>query len=104
MKQFEQSGIVVFGISGDDLDSHGNFISKFNLNFSLLADTELVLAKALGSYGDQEWQGKVYKGISRDTFLLSPDGIIRHIWRKVDPSQTVSETFSKVRELQEYSW
>ncbi len=90
-------GLQLFGVSLDDLTSHDAFIQKFNLNFPLLADTEHKLSESLGVYGDQEWKGKVYKGLSRDTFLVDPDGKIREVWRKVNPETTVAETLSAAK-------
>ncbi len=99
MKQFEQSNIKIYGVSADDLTSHDQFISKFNLNFPLLADTERELSTALATLTEYQIDGKSIEGISRDSFLISPEGEIKHVWRKVDPNQTVAETFAKAREL-----
>ena len=99
MGDFEAAGIGVYGVSMDDLVSHDSFVNKFSLNFPLLADTEKKLSEALGVYGDQEWAGKVFKGLSRDTFIIGPDGTIRKVWRKVDPLTTMSETFEAVQSL-----
>ena len=79
----------------DDLTSHDAFTRKFELNFPLLADTEKKLATALKVYGEQEWQGKTYMGLSRDSFLINPKGEIIKEWRKVDPKTTVAETLKE---------
>ncbi|EJP03497.1 putative thioredoxin-dependent thiol peroxidase [Leptospira interrogans serovar Bulgarica str. Mallika] len=50
----------------------------------------------MGVYGDQEWKGKVFKGLSRDSFLVSPDGKIQKVWRKVDPTTTVQDTLQEI--------
>jgi len=94
--QFKDENITVLGVSGDDLKSHDSFIHKFNLNFPLLADTGHALSTPLGVFGDQEWKGKTYRGLSRDTFLIDPNGKIREVWRKVNPESTVKETFDAV--------
>lgn len=94
-KEWEKSGLNVLGVSMDDLTSHDTFTRKFELNFPLLADTEKKLAIALKVYGEQEWQGKTYMGLSRDSFLINPKGEIIKEWRKVDPKTTVSETLKE---------
>ena len=94
-KDWEKSGIQVLGVSMDDLNSHDSFARKFELNFPLLADTEKKLATALNVYGEQEWQGKKYMGLSRDSFLINPKGEIIKEWRKVDPKTTVTETLKE---------
>jgi peroxiredoxin Q/BCP len=90
-----KKGLVVLGVSLDDLTSHDAFSNKFDLNFPLLADTEKVLSTALGAYGEQEWQGKKYMGLSRDSFLINPEGKIVKEWRGVNPKTTVEETISE---------
>ncbi|MEI8025624.1 MAG: peroxiredoxin [Pseudomonadota bacterium] len=94
-QEWEKSGLNVLGVSMDDLTSHDAFTRKFELNFPLLADTEKKLAIALKVYGEQEWQGKTYMGLSRDSFLINPKGEIIKEWRKVDPKTTVSETLKE---------
>jgi thioredoxin-dependent peroxiredoxin len=99
ISKFQKLGVQVLGVSGDDLDSHDDFIKKFSLNFPLLADTDHSLSTALGVYGDQTWNEKTYKGLSRDTFLVDPEGKVRQVWRKVKPDATVNETFEAVQNL-----
>lgn len=84
--EFEKIGVRVLGVSADDLASHGAFQEKYHLNFPLLADTEKKLAEALSVR-------------SRDTFLIDPKGAIRKVWRKVDPTTTMGETYEAVTEL-----
>lgn len=90
-----KKGLVVLGVSLDDLGSHDAFSKKFDLNFPLLADTDKVLSTALGVYGEQEWQGKKYMGLSRDSFLINPNGVIVKEWRGVNPKSTVQETIAE---------
>lgn len=96
LADFSEAGAQVFGVSLDDFDSHDHFKKKFSLNFPLLADTDRQLSEALGVYGDQEWRGQVYKGLSRDSFLIGPDGVIRKVWRAVDPLATIAETHAAI--------
>jgi len=97
IQAFTDLGVGVYGVSMDDLGSHDAFKEKFQLNFPLLADTQGILSQSLGVYGDQEWRGQVFKGLSRDTFLIGPGAKIVKIWRKVDPTTTVEETLEEVR-------
>lgn len=46
--EYDALDCVVLGVSADHETSHGKFIAKFSLNFSLLADTNRYLS--LGSY------------------------------------------------------
>ena len=98
-KQYwEKSGLVVLGVSADGVDSHKEFTQKFDLNFPLLADVNNQLSQALGVWGEQEWGGKKYMGLSRDSFLINPQGEIVKIWRKVNPKETVTETVGQALE------
>jgi len=101
VNEFQSLGLKVYGVSMDSLESHQQFKDKFSLNFPLLADVDGQLSTALGVYGDQEWGGKVFKGLSRDSFLVGPDGTIQHVWRKVDPTTTMAETYEKAQALME---
>ena len=103
IEDFSKADIAIYGVSMDDLDSHAAFRDKFQLNFPLIADTEGKLSTALGVYGDQEWAGKIFKGLSRDSFVIDPEGIIRKIWRKVNPTTTMASTYEAVQELKQAS-
>lgn len=97
--EFQKNSIEIYGISMDDLNSHKDFINKFDLNFILLTDTNAELSGQLEVYGEQEWKGKLYMGLSRDSFLIDPEGVIRKVWRKVDPQTTIQETLAEAVEL-----
>lgn len=97
--QFTKIGVQVYGLSGDDLKSHEAFRQKFDLNFPLISDKNKELSQFLGSYGEQQWKGQKAMGLSRDTFLIDPQGVIRKEWRKVDPTTTVNDTFAEAQKL-----
>jgi peroxiredoxin Q/BCP len=77
-------GIKVLGISPDSEKSHQKFISKYELPFTLLADTDHAIADAYESYGEKKFMGKTYNGVFRKTFLIDEDGKIRKIFDKVN--------------------
>ena len=88
---FEEKGIKVFGISADDENSHQKFISKYNLPFPLLADTNHSVAEAYSSYGDKQFMGKTYRGVLRKTFLIDETGKIKKIFDKPNVEQHSDE-------------
>ncbi len=98
-RTFEKEGILVFGVSLDSVESHLKFQKKYDLTFPLLSDPEHKLSDALGVYGDKEFAGKKYKGLNRDSFLVDPKGVIRKVWRKVRPEETIDETLKGYLEL-----
>ncbi|MGI8493874.1 MAG: thioredoxin-dependent thiol peroxidase [Pyrinomonadaceae bacterium] len=80
---FEEKGIKILGVSPDSEASHQKFISKFDLPFTLLADTNHQIADAYGSYGEKKFMGKTYTGVLRKTFLIDETGKIKKIFDKV---------------------
>ncbi len=84
-------GARVIGISPDDSKSHQKFISKYNLNFTLLTDENHQLADALGIWVEKSLYGKKYMGVERTTYLLDENAIVRKIWRKVKPEGHAAE-------------
>jgi peroxiredoxin Q/BCP len=97
--QFEQLNTVVLGISPDDIKSHTKFISKYELPFLLLADTEQVVSNQFGVWGLKKMYGKEYYGIERSTFLINGDGEIVKEWRKVKVPGHVQEVLEAVKSL-----
>jgi len=81
---YEQEGIKVLGVSLDDEQSHQAFAQKFNLPFTLLADTEHSVADAYGVYGEQTYGDKKFMGVARKTFLIDEEGRIKKVFDKVN--------------------
>ncbi|HTQ11995.1 MAG TPA: thioredoxin-dependent thiol peroxidase [Fimbriimonadaceae bacterium] len=81
----------VIGVSPDSPKSHTKFISKFGLNFPLLADVDHTLAEACGVWVEKSMYGKSYMGVERTTFLVGKDGRVLKIWRKVTPKGHAEE-------------
>jgi peroxiredoxin Q/BCP len=92
--EFQKRGIVVLGVSPDDVKAHGKFTEKFKLPFPLLADTEKALAQAYGAWGEKSFMGRKYFGVFRVTFHIGPDGKIAHIWPEVKPEAHAAEVLA----------
>lgn len=75
---FDNCDTTVIGVSPDSADSHAKFIKKHNLNFTLLCDEDMALARKFGAVKDQG------AGILRSTFIIDSAGKIRWIERPVD--------------------
>jgi peroxiredoxin Q/BCP len=82
---FHEQDIVVLGVSTDNAKSHEKFVNKFNLPFPLLCDEGGKVAETYDSYGLKKFMGKEFLGVSRNTFVISPDGTIEKIYMKVKP-------------------
>lgn len=81
---FQSQGYEILGVSPDSAKSHTKFIEKYELPFSLLADTEYEVAEAFGAWGEKSMYGKTYMGILRSTFIINEKGIIEKVVEKVD--------------------
>jgi peroxiredoxin Q/BCP len=92
----KKKGFEVVGVSVDDQKSHQKFISKFELPFPLIADTDKKVVEDYGVWGLKKFMGREYMGINRTTFLVDETGKIEHIISKVDtanPSRQVLELY-----------
>jgi peroxiredoxin Q/BCP len=89
--EFTERGIEVLGVSLDDQASHRRFADKYELPFTLLADTEHQLADAYGVYGEKQFMGKKYMGVDRKTFLIDEQGRITKIFDKVNVDEHADE-------------
>ena len=88
---YAEKGIKVLGVSTDDEKSHQKFISKYELPFDLLADTDKKIVEKYGVWGEKSMYGKKYMGTLRKTFLIGKDGKIVKIFDKVNVSEHADE-------------
>lgn len=79
----KNSGYEIVGVSADSEKSHLGFITKHNLPFRLISDTDKKVLKAYGAWGEKKMYGKSYEGIIRTTFVISKEGTIEKIIDKV---------------------
>lgn len=77
-------GYEVLGVSVDDQASHQKFISKYELPFTLIADTDMKVAEAYDVWKEKSMYGRTYMGTVRTTFLIDENGIITDIINKID--------------------
>lgn len=96
---FAAANTVVLGISKDSVKKHCNFISKYDLNFTLLADEEGKACEAYGVWVEKSMYGKKYMGIERATFLVDESGAVAQIWRNVKVTDHAKEVLATARTL-----
>lgn len=77
--ELRKAGYEVLGVSIDDAKSHQKFISKNELPFNLIADTDKKLVEEFGVWGEKSMYGKKYMGTLRTTFIINEDGIVERI-------------------------
>ena len=77
-------GYNVIGVSKDSESSHKKFIEKYDLPFTLLADTSTQMLQAFGAWGEKKMYGKTVMGTLRRTFIFDENGVLTEIIEKVD--------------------
>ena len=77
-------GYNVVGVSKDSAASHRKFMDKYELPFTLLADTSTEMLQAFGAWGEKKMYGKTVMGTIRKTFIFDENGILTEIIEKVD--------------------
>ena len=77
--ELRREGYEVIGVSVDDEKSHQKFITKNDLPFPLIADTDKNLVEAFGVWGEKKLYGRSYMGTLRTTFIINGEGIIEKI-------------------------
>ncbi len=77
IEDYAKKGIRIIGISADSVKSHEKFVSKYNLPFTLLSDSEKKAAKSFGA---------LEKGrVKRRTWLINENWQIEKVFEKVSP-------------------
>lgn len=86
IEEIETRGAVVLGVSPDDVASHQDFATKYDLPFTLLADTGHEVAERYGVWKEKTLYGRKYWGNERTTFLIDEEGRISKILPRVKPA------------------
>jgi len=97
--EMQKRGVVVLGVSADDLSSHQKFAGKYGLSFPLLADTDTTVSQLYGVWKEKNYAGKTYMGINRETFLIDKDGVVRKVWPKVKAAEHAQEVLETIESL-----
>jgi peroxiredoxin Q/BCP len=91
----QKEGYEVLGVSKDDEKSHQKFIDKFELPFTLLADTDTSLNQLYGVWKEKKMYGKTYMGTVRTTFVIDEEGVITDIITKVKTAEHTNQIITK---------
>lgn len=92
---FTDAGVSVIGISADDVESHKKFEEKYQLPFTLLADSENKVRNLFGVKGDL--LGMIP---GRVTYVIDQEGIIRSIFdSQMKTEKHISESLKTIKQL-----
>ncbi len=87
----------MIGVSADTPEKQKKFKEKYDLPFTLLADTEKKVSNQFGVIKEKNMYGKMVKGIERTTFLIGPQGKIARIFPKVKAEGHAEEVLAELR-------
>jgi thioredoxin-dependent peroxiredoxin len=96
-KKTEKTGAVVLGISPDEPKALKKFEVKFDLPFTLVGDADKKVCNAYGVIQEKNMYGKKVMGVVRTTFIIGPDGKIKHIFHKVKPEGHAEEVLAYLK-------
>lgn len=99
---FDQEGVVVLGVSADDVQSHRQFADKYGFPFPLLADVDHTVSEAYGAWRKKQMYGKEFWGVDRITYLIAPDGTVHHVFTKVKPASHADEVLAAIRQAKHH--
>ena len=83
-ESLQAKGYNVVGVSKDSAASHKKFADKYELPFTLLADTSTQMLQTFGAWGEKKMYGKTVMGTIRKTFIFDENGVLTEIIEKVD--------------------
>ena len=84
---YASADAVVLGVSPDAPKKIAKFDTKYDLGFPLLGDEDHAVAESYGVWVKKSMYGREYMGNERTTFVISSDGTIKEIFRKVKPGE-----------------
>ncbi|NMC45215.1 MAG: thioredoxin-dependent thiol peroxidase [Chloroflexi bacterium] len=96
---YTDAHVTIVGISTDSVKSHKKFKEKYDLPFTLLADTDHQVCEQYGVWAEKQMMGKKYMGILRTTYLIDKDGNIAKVFEGVKPADHSLEVLQEVKKL-----
>lgn len=97
LPEFEALGVKVFGLSKDSSASHKRFADKYELPFTLLADTETAVLQDYGAWQEKKMYGKVSMGTIRSTVLIDENGVVEKVWPKAKPDTNAADVLAYLK-------
>lgn len=89
--ELQAKGYQVIGVSADTEQKHQKFIGKYDLPFTLIADTDKNVIQAYGVWGQKKFMGREYDGIHRETFVIDENGIVEQVIAKVKTKEATQQ-------------
>jgi thioredoxin-dependent peroxiredoxin len=95
----KKEGFTIIGISPDEEKKHKKFEAKYNLPFTLIADSKHAIIDKYGVWGQKQLYGRTYMGLHRTTFVIDEKGVIKKIFTKPKSKQHAEEIIAAWKNL-----
>ena len=95
--KLKKGGAVVLGISRDTVKAQKKFAEKYDIQYPLLADEDMVLIKRFDLLKDKTMYGKPVTGVERTTYVIGPDQKLLHIFPNVKPEGHAEEVLALLK-------
>lgn len=96
--ELKKAGIHIIGISPDAAKKHKKFEAKYQLPYTMIADTEHTIINKFGVWGEKQLYGRKYMGLHRTSFLINEKGIIQKVFLRPKNKQHAEEIIQASRE------
>ena len=95
--ELRKNGVVVVGVSPDELAALKKFADKYTLPFTLLADPSTKVIQAYKVWGEKQFMGNKYMGVLRTTILIDEQGAIMKRYNNVKPETHTDSILADIR-------
>jgi thioredoxin-dependent peroxiredoxin len=96
-KKFKNT--VILGVSIDSTERHQKFIGKYDLPFTLIADTDKKVVEKYKVWQEKKLYGKTFMGIVRTTFIIDKTGTTQKIIPKVKVKTHLEDVLAVLKEF-----
>lgn len=96
---FDQAGATVIGVSRDPVKKLARFRAKHDLTVMLGSDDDCAVTEAWGVWIEKQLYGRTYMGVERATALVTVDGRLAKVWRKVSVKGHAQQVLEAVEAL-----
>jgi thioredoxin-dependent peroxiredoxin len=97
LKELAQAKTSVAGVSADPPEALQKFRDKYQLNFPLLSDPSHKILEAYGVWQEKNMYGKKSMGIVRTTYIIGPEGKIKHVFPRVKVDGHVQQVLEALK-------
>ena len=84
LEQYNKLNTTIIGVSADSPSKQKKFVDKYSFNYPMLCDESHEMLENYGVWGLKKFMGREYMGISRVTYILDKNHIIKEVIEKVN--------------------